>query len=66
MFEFQSTSHIEKNAEELRAELKKIIVHAFVEYGGAIAIDGWTDKFKKNSFSVLQSIISLLMVANLS
>lgn len=50
MFEFQSTSHIEKNAEELRAELKKIIVHAFVGYGGAIAIDGWTDKFKKNQF----------------
>lgn len=46
-YQFQSTRHIEKSASELRTEIKKYISAAFKNYGGAISIDGWTDKYKK-------------------
>lgn len=50
IYAFQSTRHIEKNADELRAELKKIVSSAIKKYGGAISIDGWSDKYKKSQF----------------
>lgn len=34
----------------MRAKIKKIISSAYKNYGGAIAIDGWSDKFKKNHY----------------
>lgn len=34
----------------MRAEMKKILLGTIKNYGGAISIDGWTDKFKKNQY----------------
>lgn len=47
---FQSSRHIEKSAIELRAELKKIVSSTIKNFGGAISIDGWSDKYKKNHY----------------